>query len=397
MNIKKVVYLTTYLNKNLSEKVGLPYYPAGLKKKDQLLEILKVDYFSTDIIFVTSFSRFHKFYSKPFKAKVNTHNIYFPFFFYFPFLNYIINPIFVLIKLLRLNRTKKIDYLVLYNTVFENVIVAFIFKKLLRKNVKIIIQYEDSFIYNTKGIKKYLNIFSHKLAEYIANGAIINSNNLRRVFKNKFYFLFRGILNPISKNNNLIKPFPLLNVLFTTNIDSIRGIDLLIDFFNNIKFSENLLHLNFQITGHGNIEKINELEDSISEYRNRGGKAKYLGFVSVDELSNLYDQAHILLALQNPELKFSEFCFPSKIIEYYNYNKPIITTNISDLSSDDFFNLEFIDYNIQSLLYSLIDHYNNYEYYLKLNKFNSKKMLNNISKEKSISGVYNFLNIIFNE
>ena len=203
METKKVIYLTTYLNKNLSEELCLPYYSAGLKKKNQLLEILKDDFFSTDIIFVTSFSRFHKFFSKPFTDKVNTHSIYFPLFFFPPFFNYIINPFFVLLTLLRLNRTKKVDFLILYNAVFENVIVAFFFKKILRKNVKIIIQYEDSFIYNSKGMKKYLNIFSHKLAEYIANGAIINSNNIRRIFKSKFYFLFRGIINPTLKNNNL--------------------------------------------------------------------------------------------------------------------------------------------------------------------------------------------------
>ena len=84
-------------------------------------------------------------------------------------------------------------------------------------------------------------------------------------------------------------------------------------------------------------------------------------------------------------------------MEYYNYNKPIITTNISDLKSDEFINLKFIEYNQDSLLSCLNDHYVNYERYYNLNKSNNKEMYKNFSKIEYSKKLKKFINRLWKQ
>ena len=391
MENKKIIYLTTYLDESLSKRLALPFFPAGLKKKKQLIELLNISGYISEIIFVSSFSRFSKLYSKSFNFKQNKNNFHFPLFFYFPILNYLFNPIFVLFKLLKLNKEKKIDFLILYNSVYENVLAVLIFKKILRINTKVIIQFEDGWISNSTGFRKLIYYFSHRIGEFVADAAIVNSNNMTNVFSSNKYFLFRGITE-LREFNALKKNVSEFNVLFTSNIDSTRGIDLLINLFNKYKGVEKLDHFNFQITGFGDNEKVKQLLLSIKYFNSIGGNATYYGYVSNNELAILYEKSHVLLALQNPNLNFSKYCFPSKIMEYYNYNKPIITTNISDLKSDEFINLKFIEYNHDSLLSCLNDHYFNYKRYYNLNKSNNKEMYKNFSKIEYSKKLKKFIN-----
>ena len=379
MNSKEIIYLTTFLDESLSNRLALPFFPAGLKKKKQFIKLLNQSGFSSVIVFVSSFSRLTKFYSKPFSFKKNKNTFHFSFFFYFPILNYLFNPIFVLIKLLKLDKQKKINVLILYNSVYENVLAVVIFKKILRKNCKVIIQFEDGLVFNSYGFRKLIYYISHKLGEFVADAAIINSNNMTNVFSSKKYFLFRGVTE-LKENYEINKNLSEFNILFTSNIDSVRGIDLLINLFNNYKGGKKFDHFNFQITGFGDKEKIKQLSLSIDYFNSMGGKAKYYGYVSTNFLAKLYEKSHVLLALQNPNLPFSKYCFPSKIMEYYNYNKPIITTKISDLTSEDFINLKFIKYQSDSLISCLNDHYSNYNIYSNLNKNNNKEMFKNFSK-----------------
>jgi len=388
---KKIIYLTTYLDESLSKRLALPFFPAGLKKKKQLIELLNISGYISEIIFVSSFSRFSKLYSKSFNFKQNKNNFHFPLFFYFPILNYLFNPIFVLFKLLKLNKEKKIDFLILYNSVYENVLAVLIFKKILRINTKVIIQFEDGWVSNSTGFRKLIYYFSHRIGEFVADAAIVNSNNMTNVFSSNKYFLFRGITE-LREFNALKKNVSEFNVLFTSNIDSTRGIDLLINLFNKYKGVEKLDHFNFQITGFGDNEKVKQLLLSIKYFNSIGGNATYYGYVSNNELAILYEKSHVLLALQNPNLNFSKYCFPSKIMEYYNYNKPIITTNISDLKSDEFINLKFIEYNHDSLLSCLNDHYFNYKRYYNLNKSNNKEMYKNFSKIEYSKKLKKFIN-----
>jgi len=383
-----IVYLTTYIDKNLEKKILLPYTSAGLNKKNEMLELLK-DY-NVNIIFVSIFTRLSKVFIRSFKKQVNDSILHIPFFTKLPLMNYLINPLFITYELFKLNKKKKIECIILYNSVYENVIPSYIFK-LFNKNVKIIIQYEDGWSISTSGIKGLIYKFSHKVGEYISSAAIINSTTFKEIFHVDNYFVFRGNISSISEYTYNCFLEERKNILFSSSIDSIRGVELLINLFNTTQDKYIMNKFIFHITGKGEDNICKKLEESIVKYCNNGGQAIYYGYVSKEKLNELYLKADILLALQKPDLEFSKYCFPSKIFEYYKYNKPIITTNISDLSSDTFFNLIFIKYSESSLRKKLSIINEKYNYYYSLNIDNSSKLFELYSLENNKKEFKNFI------
>ena len=149
------------------------------------------------------------------------------------------------------------------------------------------------------------------------------------------------------------------------------------------------------ITGRGDKSIMKSLKESVYKFNSNGGDAIYCGYVSRKDLQKLYQEADILLALQDPSLKFSRYCFPSKIFEYYQYNHPIVTTNISDLDSNDFFNLNFIDYSIESLSSKLIEIRDNFNHYVKSNDQNNTRLNKLFSVEKNRQGINDFLKDLY--
>lgn len=382
-----IVYLTTYINQDISIKINLPYTGAGLKKKQQVLDILS-DH-NVQVVFVSMFSRLKKVFVKPFVEKIyNNTTLRVPFFTKMPFLNYIINPLMTFIELIKIQKEENIDYIVLYNCVYENVIPAYFMYKLY--GTKVICQYEDGWTISSKGYKKIIYKLSHYIAEKMSIGVIVNSTTFLDIFHKKNYLVFRG--NIEYKNLDIrVGDNDKLNVLFSSSIDEIRGVQLLIELFSNTKEKDLLNNFCFHITGKGSKKVIEELNKAIQYYNFNGGDAKYYGFVSLDELQILYEKADILLALQKTDGKFSKYCFPSKIFEYYQYNKPIITTNISDLKNDDFFNLEFIEYNVNSLIEKLYMLKQEYKKYSQKNRENNLILSEKFSTKKNREKINKFL------
>jgi len=384
-----IVYVTTYIDKEISEKIKLPYSVAGLKKKNELLEILGKNH-NIKILFTTMFSRIREPIIKPFEKKIsNNIKITIPFYFKFPVLNFIFNPILTFMELRKIYKKKKIDYIILYNCVYENVFPVYLFYKCYP--VKIICQYEDGWIMSSKGFKKYLHYFSHKLAEKISNSIIVNSTKFLEIFDCNNSFVFRGNMKEEILENNNHKFDRRFNILFSSRIDNIRGAELLIEFFNQVNVNEEFLDICFHITGNGDTKIIEKLKEAIYFYTKRGGLAKYYGFVSKEKLQELYNKADILFALQKPDGKFSKYCFPSKIFEYYKYNKPIVTTKISDLDSDDFFNLEFIEYDINDMIDKILHIKRHYKEYSDKNKNNSFILSQKFSIQENIKAMNKFL------
>ncbi len=172
---------------------------------------------------------------------------------------------------------------------------------------------------------------------------------------------------------------------------------ILIKLFSSIDDQSIIKNIDFNITGTGDANMILKLEKSIALYIKKGGYAKYHGYVDSNILNKLYSNANILLALQKPDGKFSKYCFPSKVFEFYRYNKPIITTNISDLDDTSFFNLNFIDYDIDSLSNTINDIMLNFQDFKKLNENNSELIGKLYSTEKNQQKMNRFLKKMANE
>ena len=72
-----------------------------------------------------------------------------------------------------------------------------------------------------------------------------------------------------------------------------------------------------------------------------------------------------------------------------------MTTNISDLDSNDFFNLNFIDYSIESLSSKLIEIRDNFNHYVKSNDQNNTRLNKLFSVEKNRQGINDFLKDLY--
>jgi hypothetical protein len=389
MKTLNIVYLTTYIDEELEYALKLPLYPAGLSKKQQLLSILS-DH-SVSVVFVSMFTRMRLRGSNNLDKRLSRHaNLIVPYFFMLPILNYIVNPFITYRVLVKLWREQKIDCIILYNCVFESSVPVYIFNKIHK--TKIVCQYEDGWTVSGKWTKLWLYKLSHGLINKISSGVIANSRNFLEIVNNKKYFIFRGSLkfSQLSETK-LTNSKNKTSALFVSSIDEIRGTQLLIDFFNETSNEYIIKNFSFMITGRGDKSIMKSLDASVKKFNSNGGDATYYGYVSHKDLQKLYQKAGILLALQDPSLKFSKYCFPSKIFEYYQYNRPIVTTRISDLDSDDFFNLNFIDYSIESLSLILIEIRKNYYHYVKINDNNNTKLSSLFSVEKNRQGINSFL------
>ena len=379
------------MEEELSDQFSLPYVPAGLKKKNSLIKCLSSH--TVNVIFVSIFSRIPGRLFGGFVKNTKLVKIHVPWFTTFPPFNYILNPLLSFLKILKLHRKRKIDFLILYNCVYENVIPGFFAKHLLR--IKIIIQYEDGWAKEDKGFfKNILYRCSHKIAYSIADGLIANSKTFLEIFPLRHHAIFRGGIDHL-RNMAELKIKRQLNakmtILFSSTIDHVRGTNLLIDFLNKIDNEIIYNEVKICITGRGNDNLTTLLEKAVCNFNSRGGDAELLGFVSETELRRVYSKTDVFLALQDPDLPFSKYCFPSKVLEFYYCNKPVITTNISDIKGL-FPNLIFIGYDIYDLAEKIIFCFNNLKQLVMNNSSNSEFVIHRFSDKENSFCINTLLN-----
>jgi glycosyltransferase involved in cell wall biosynthesis len=132
-------------------------------------------------------------------------------------------------------------------------------------------------------------------------------------------------------------------ILYTGRISEHNGIELLLDSMKFLK--KNTL---LKICGKGHNHK---LIMAVKENDN----IKYLGIVSEKELDDLIRNATILI---NPRLikdKTNNAVFPSKLLEYISYKKPIISTKTYGISDEYKGVIEFIHSDDPIVLANKID------------------------------------------
>jgi glycosyltransferase involved in cell wall biosynthesis len=155
----------------------------------------------------------------------------------------------------------------------------------------------------------------------LANGHVFLSDFAFRScpFKNTYHFdggIETGKINFNFKSNSPIK------ILYSGMLGIYGGLDLLIESFIEIDNSD----LNLIICGHGKKSAVLKralLMDS---------RIKFHGLLSESELKDLYESVDIFVNPRPDNIDGSSMNFPSKILKYLAYGKPIISTITPGLS-----------------------------------------------------------------
>lgn len=195
-----------------------------------------------------------------------------------------------------------ISYVITYNTSSINIETA---QYLQQKGIKWISIYADADTDKELiSSADYHIYFSHESFQ-------------RSLYRNKINFegaVYKKVPDIFIENNNKI-------FLYTGVIRKENGVDLMLDAFKSIGDSDAVLKICGKGSYAGFIEKVNS-----------DPRIKFYGLVDNKMLTSLYEEASYFI---NPRLSCFEENnnnFPSKLLDYLSYGKPIITTHTKGIN-----------------------------------------------------------------
>lgn len=171
---------------------------------------------------------------------------------------------------------------------------------------------------------KYIK-FGEKLAVKYADEIIVLSNGVQKYFKDTYnrntVFIPNGVNRPIIREPKIIKEKYGLDkdnyILFLARIVPEKGLDYLIDAYNNIRTDKKLVIA-------GGASHTNEYLEKIKEKARQNKNIIMTGFVQGEELEELYSNCYI-------------YCLPSDIegmpislLEAMSYGKNCLISNIEE-------------------------------------------------------------------
>lgn len=239
----------------------------------------------------------------------------------------------MVLKTCALHRKQKTVKILYYNSTVFSAFPALLARVLL--GVPIYIEFNDGNAWTNivgRG-RRIVNLVLHKIAERLLSGAILISTTMsNRVTTKNICVIpacFDWELKSLRKTGN--GNGSVLHCLYGGSLDKVRGADLLCDTLELIedRYPELARALTVDVVGKGPLE--NHVVDRLS--RLRAVRAKYHGFVSRRLYREILAQADVGLCLQRIDHSFSNLCFPSKVLEYVNAGKVVISSAISDVKS----------------------------------------------------------------
>lgn len=214
---------------------------------------------------------------------------------------------------------KNADTVWFYNIVKANILSYILLRYIFRKKVYVILlDYTPN--NNRLSIQYYIPYFIKK-----SFGVISLSSRTEIIHRNMDYIAGIIPIHQISKE--IYKPKDKLRFFFSGNLGKHTGFGLALDIFKDLSNFE------LYVTGFG------ELGDyKLNKYEN----IKYLGYLSFDEYIKLYKKIDICLSFRDPDFPENKNNFPSKILEYFSFNKIVISTiKYPELNGFNYFNCEF--------------------------------------------------------
>lgn len=211
-----------------------------------------------------------------------------------------------------------------------------------------LMRYIDGYIFLNKAAYKYIN--SNK--QFLVSSLGVDKNIYSK--KHSKYSIDKSIIN----------------IFYTGSLCDFNGIKELIEDFGKIKKIKYKLHIYGDGPEYYEIKKITENVDNIILY----------GRVNEEKLNLEMKSADIFInyRIYNPIL--NDFSFPSKLLEYAKYKKPIITSKFTKDFDDLLENMFIIDRN-EKELEEMLDYLTNNE--------NNEKINDKINKLSDTLGVKN--------
>jgi len=203
--------------------------------------------------------------------------------------------------------------LITYNPTFENSLSGFLLQKFFKFNwIDLCADHYDPKVnwinYNPLARKSNAHIF---LSYYAFKNA---------PFKDKYHFEGGVEAKNIKKQNDRKK----FTILYSGMMSEWGGLNTLLDAFMLIKEEYNF---ELWVCGHGYNKK---LEESIKI----DSRIKKFGFVSEQKLIELSNNVSIFINPRGKDVNGNKMNFPSKILEYLSYRKPIVSTWTHGLSPE---------------------------------------------------------------
>ncbi|EPP0275310.1 glycosyltransferase [Salmonella enterica subsp. enterica] len=236
---------------------------------------------------------------------------------------------------LTLKTLGKKNFSIIYNILPANILIhmlfSFLYPHLLSKTI---FQVEEIYsVYDFNFLKRKLIKISEKSVFNRGLNFIIVNENIRKLIRKKE-------ANTIvdygydSRKGKSIKINPSDNIVYTGRLDYVGGVEILLQALADLPVS---IKDKVIITGSGG------LKDKTISYAHEIG-VHYKGFLSDIEYESLLSNAKVSINPLRSKCKFSQYSFPSKVLQYLEYGCVVISSGIAQPELEKFFADELLIY-----------------------------------------------------
>ncbi|HLG24631.1 MAG TPA: glycosyltransferase [Candidatus Nanoarchaeia archaeon] len=167
-----------------------------------------------------------------------------------------------------------------------------------------------------------------KNSDFVTTVSNSLKNKIKKKRKNAFVIqngvdldLFKPI-NMMHCRESLKLPKKAKIVGYAGSIQRLQGVDILIEAVKQLREKDNNIFLAIA----GRFYK-----DESRHFNLVQGGIIYLGTLSQDKVVKLVNACDVVV-VPNPSNEFTKYCFPYKVIEYMACNRPIVATDVGDVS-----------------------------------------------------------------
>lgn len=162
------------------------------------------------------------------------------------------------------------------------------------------------------------------LLKYYTHFVVLTKHMMEQIHhKNKPFVVIEGMVEANSVNYPIIH-HDVFRVMFAGGLAKSNYIELLLQTISKMDPDKIELHL------YGN----GELKDVVLDYSNQYSNIKYYGSKLNIEVIEAERNSDLLISLRNPEDPFTQYSFPSKLMEYMASGTPVLCTKLKGIPDE---------------------------------------------------------------